>query len=72
MVLVPHHPWHRLSLRERLTAVVARRWGQVRVQVTTWRRQPAKELRQLYDRGRAAVTLLLKGRGHRDGPRRRQ
>lgn len=70
MVLLPHYPWHRLSLRERLAGVVARRWGQVRVQVTAWRRQPAKELHQLYDRGRAAVTLLVRGRRHRDGPPR--
>jgi hypothetical protein len=70
MVLVPHRPWHRFSLRERLAAVVARRWGQVRAQVTAWRRQPAKELHQLYDRSRAAVALLVRGRRHRDGPRR--
>jgi hypothetical protein len=70
MVLVPHHPWHRLSWRERLAAVVARRWGQVRVQVAAWRRQPAKELHQLYDRGRVAVGLLVKHRRHHDGPRR--
>ncbi len=70
MVLVPHHPWHRLSLRKRLAAAVARRWGQVRVQVAAWRRQPAKELQQLYDRGRAAVTLLVKRRRHHDGPHR--
>ena len=70
MVLVPHHPWHRLSWRERLAAVVARRWGQVRVQVVAWRRQPAKELHRLYDRGRAAVRLLVKHRRHHNGPPR--
>jgi len=62
MVLVPQHPWHRLSLRERLAAAVTRRWREVRVQAAAWRRHPANELRQLCERGRAAAMLLLKGR----------
>ncbi len=65
MVLLPHHPWHRLSLRERLAAAVTRRWGEVQVQVAAWRRHPAEKLRHLYDRGRSALALLVKG-----GPRR--
>lgn len=66
MVLVPHHPWHRLSLLERLAAAVTRRWREARVQVAAWRRHPAEKIRQLYDRGRTAASLLMKGR-----PRRR-
>jgi len=65
MVLLPHHPWHRLSLLERLAAAVTRRWGEVRVRVAAWRRHPAEKLRQLYDRGRAAATQLVKSRRRR-------